>query len=217
MMPLFANPAGLWALLGVPAILAIHFAAAVARGGDQHVVSHRATRARQHAGRTLEKLRTSRQLWLQLLAVLMAAWLLAEPRWILAESAQTVVIVLDSSAAMEAFRAPALAAAEKEIDEDGRARGAHDVGRHDDGFAAATALSWRGARECGDGARALATRARTARSRAGVAAGARAHRRFRAHIVDHGLAGEGARGATRGGRGPGVGQCGVCGCERDAR
>jgi hypothetical protein len=118
MMPLFANPAGLWALLGVPAILAIHFLQQRSRAvvtSTWFLVEQLAPDSTR--GRTLERLRTSRQLWLQLLAVLLAAWLLAEPRWILAESAQTVVVVLDASAAMEAFRAPALAAAEKEINE----------------------------------------------------------------------------------------------------
>lgn len=117
-MPILGNPAGLWALLGVPAILAIHFLQQRSRAvvtSTWFLIEQLAPDSTR--GRTLETLRTSRQLWLQLLAVLMVAWLLAEPRWILAESAQTVVIVLDASAAMEAFRAPALAAAEKEIDE----------------------------------------------------------------------------------------------------
>ncbi|MBC7367218.1 MAG: BatA domain-containing protein, partial [Undibacterium sp.] len=116
MLPLFANPAALWALLGVPAILAIHFLQQRSRAvvtSTWFLIEQLAPDSTR--GRTLERLRTSRQLWLQLLAVLMAAWLLAEPRWILAESAQTVVIVLDASSAMEAFRAPAVAAAEKEI------------------------------------------------------------------------------------------------------
>jgi hypothetical protein len=52
---------------------------------------------------------------LQLLAVILAAWVLGEPRWIRAESAQTVVVVLDASASMDAFRTPALAAAEREL------------------------------------------------------------------------------------------------------
>jgi hypothetical protein len=38
-MPIFANPVGLWALLGLPVILAIHFpAAARPRRAHQHVV-----------------------------------------------------------------------------------------------------------------------------------------------------------------------------------
>jgi len=117
MMPLFANPAGLWALLGVPAILAIHFLqqrARVARTSTWFLIEKLAPDSVR--GRTWDRLRTSRTLWLQLLAVLVATWLLAEPRWVRAESAQTVVVVLDSSAGMGAFRREALAAAEREMD-----------------------------------------------------------------------------------------------------
>lgn len=116
MMPIFANPAGLWALLGVPVILAIHFLqqrARVARTSTWFLIEKLAPDSAR--GRTWDRIRSSRQLWLQLAAVLVAAWVLAEPRWVRAESAQTVVIVLDSSASLEAFRGPALAAAEREM------------------------------------------------------------------------------------------------------
>src|SRR5688572_24024645 len=116
MIPLFANPAGLWVLLGVPAILAIHFLqqrARVARTSTWFLIEKLAPDSAR--GRTWDRLRSSRALWFQLLAVIIAAWVLGEPRWIRAESAQTVVIVLDASASMEAFRAPALAAAEREL------------------------------------------------------------------------------------------------------
>lgn len=116
MMPIFANPAGLWALLAVPAILAIHFLqqrARIARTSTWFLIEKLAPDSAR--GRTLERLRSSRQLWLQLLAALLAAWVLAEPRWVQAESAQTVVIVLDASASMDAFRTPALAAVEREM------------------------------------------------------------------------------------------------------
>src|SRR3954470_10794669 len=116
MLPLFANPAGFWALLGVPAILAIHFLqqrARTARTSTWFLIEKLAPDSAR--GRTWDRLRTSRALWLQLLAVLVATWLLTEPRWVRPESAQTVVIVLDASASMEAFRAEALAAAEREM------------------------------------------------------------------------------------------------------
>ena len=117
MLPLFSNPAGLWALLGVPAILAIHFLQQRSRvvvTSTWFLIEKLAPDSTR--GRTWEQLRASRTLWLQLLAVLALAWLLAEPRWVRAESAQTVVLVLDDSASMAAFRAPALAAAEREFD-----------------------------------------------------------------------------------------------------
>lgn len=116
MLPLFANPAGFWILLGVPAILAIHFLqqrARVARTSTWFLIEKLAPDSAR--GRTWDRLRSSRTLWLQLLAVLLTAWVLAEPRWVRAESSQTVVIVLDASASMDAFRAPAIAAAEREL------------------------------------------------------------------------------------------------------
>ena len=116
MIPIFANPAGLWALLGVPVILAIHFLqqrARVARTSTWFLIEKLAPDSAR--GRTWDRLRSSRTLWLQLLAVLVAAWLLAEPRWVRAESAQTVVLVLDASAAMDAFRPEAIVAAEREM------------------------------------------------------------------------------------------------------
>ena len=115
-MPLFSNLAGFWALLGVPAILAIHFLqqrAKVARTSTWFLIEKLAPDSAR--GRTWERLRTSRTLWLQIAAVLVATWLLVAPRWVRAESAQTVVVVLDAAAAMEAFRAEAVAAAEREM------------------------------------------------------------------------------------------------------
>src|ERR1043165_3348306 len=105
MMPIFANPLGLWALLGLPVILAIHFLqqrARVARTSTWFLIEKLSPDSAR--GRTWDRIRSSRILWLQLASVLLAAWVLAEPRWVRAESAQTVVIVLDASASMEAFR-----------------------------------------------------------------------------------------------------------------
>lgn len=115
-MPIFANPWGLLALMGVPVILAIHFLqqrARVARTSTWFLIEKLSPDSAR--GRTWDRLRSSRQLWLQLLAVLLASWVLAEPRWVRAESAQTVAIVLDASASMEAFRTPAIAAVEREM------------------------------------------------------------------------------------------------------
>jgi hypothetical protein len=115
-MPIFANPAGLWALLGLPVILAIHFLqqrARVARTSTWFLIEKLSPDSAR--GRTWDRIRSSRILWLQLASIAIAAWVLAEPRWVRAESAQTVVIVLDASASMDAFRAPAVAAAEREM------------------------------------------------------------------------------------------------------
>ena len=72
------NPLGLLALLGLPAVLAVHF---LQRRARREVVStlflltplHRES----ESGRRWERLRTSWPLWLQLLAVLVLAWLMA--------------------------------------------------------------------------------------------------------------------------------------------
>jgi len=105
MLPEFANFAGFWALLGVPAILAIHFLQQRRRQltvSTLFLIEPLAPESRR--GRTWDRLRTSRALWLQLLAVLLATWVLVEPRWVLTESTQSVAVVLDSSASMGAFR-----------------------------------------------------------------------------------------------------------------
>ena len=115
-MPLFANPAGLWVLLGVPVIVAIHFLqqrAQVARTSTWFLIERLAPDSAR--GRTWDRLRASRTFWLQLAAVAVAAWVLGEPRWVRAESTQTVAVVLDASAAMGAFRPAAVAAAEREL------------------------------------------------------------------------------------------------------
>src|SRR5204863_6769636 len=106
MAPVFSNLAGFWVLLGVPIILAIHFLqqrARVVRTSRWFLIEKLAPDSAR--GRTWDRLRSSRTLWLQLLAVLLAAWVLGEPRWVRTESVQTVVIVFDASASMEAFRA----------------------------------------------------------------------------------------------------------------
>jgi len=102
---LFANPAGLWALLGIPAILLIHF---LQRESKRFPVStlflldHLDRESIK--GRRFDRLRHSVPLWLQLLGVLLLAWLLSEPRWTAGQSVQRVVLILDNSASMEAFR-----------------------------------------------------------------------------------------------------------------
>lgn len=55
-------------------------------------------------GMRFEKLRNSVPLWLQLLAALLLAWVLVEPRWIRQDSRQIVAVVLDSSVSMSAFK-----------------------------------------------------------------------------------------------------------------
>jgi hypothetical protein len=99
----FDNPSGLFALLGVPALLAIHALqsrARRARASTLFLLERLAPESR--GGRRLERLRSSLPLWLQLAAVLVLAWVLAAPRWVRDDSFRRVVVVLDSSLSMEA-------------------------------------------------------------------------------------------------------------------
>ena len=102
----FANPAGFWALLALPAVLAIHFLQRESRRVlTSTLFLFDALRPVSAQGRRLERLRHSVPLWLQIAAVLLLAWLLAEPRWLRPDSGQRIVVVLDSSVSMLAFRA----------------------------------------------------------------------------------------------------------------
>ncbi len=105
----FANPAGLFALLALPAIVAIHFLqqrSRTLRTSTLFLLDSLAPESR--GGKTWQQLRSSRALWLQLLAALLVAWVLSAPRWRRTDSAQTVVVVLDSGASMAPFREDAL-------------------------------------------------------------------------------------------------------------
>ena len=102
---ILANPIGLWALLGIPAILLIHFLQRESKrvpASTLFLLEHLDRESVK--GRRFDRLRNSVPLWLQLLGVILLAWLLAEPRWTSARSVQRVVLVLDDSASMEAFR-----------------------------------------------------------------------------------------------------------------
>ncbi len=105
-----ANPLGLLALLGIPAVLAIHF---LQRKAVELPVSTlfllERTRRDAASGRRLERIIPSIPLWMQLLAVLLLAWFLAEPRFQKSGSVQRIAIVLDSSASMGVFKEQAIA------------------------------------------------------------------------------------------------------------
>jgi hypothetical protein len=102
----FGNPLGFLALLGIPAVLAIHF---LQRRSRQLTVSTlfllQQLQREGEGGNRFERLRPSIPLWLQLLAVLILTWLLAEPRWMEKNSVQQIVAVLDGSASMSVSRA----------------------------------------------------------------------------------------------------------------
>jgi hypothetical protein len=99
-----ANPAGFWMLLGVPAVLAIHF---LQNRSPRVSVSTLFLLDRlaeeEHRGSAFDRLRQSAALWLQLLAVLLLTLLLVRPMPLRGDSVQSVVIVLDNSHSMRAF------------------------------------------------------------------------------------------------------------------
>jgi len=105
-----ANPLGLLALLGIPAVLAIHFLQlkSIELPVSTLFLLER-TRRDAASGRRLERIMPSIPLWMQLLAVLLLAWFLAEPRFQKAGSVQRIAIVLDSSASMGVFKDEAIA------------------------------------------------------------------------------------------------------------
>jgi Aerotolerance regulator N-terminal len=105
-----ANPLGLLALLGIPAVLAIHF---LQRKAVELPISTlfllERTQRDAVEGRRLERLIPSVPLWMQLLAVMLLTWLLAEPRFQKSGSVQRIAVVLDSSVSMGVFKNEAIA------------------------------------------------------------------------------------------------------------
>lgn len=104
-----ANPWGLLALAALPAIVGIHCLQERSRRvrASTLFLLERAA-PRPSGGIRLERFRNSLPFWMQLVAAAAVAWLLADPRWIRSDSRQTVAVVLDSSASMQAARAATL-------------------------------------------------------------------------------------------------------------
>ena len=123
----FANPWGLVALAAVPLLIAIHSL----RQRSRRVVTSTLFLL-EHAGPLptggirLARFRQALPFWMQLLASLALTWLLVEPRFIRADSRQTVAVVLDSSASMAAFRGPTIAALERVLQRLGAVAGHTD-------------------------------------------------------------------------------------------
>lgn len=101
----FANPAAVWGLLGLPAVLLIHFLQTRNRPREistLFLLDMLPEESRK--GAVMTRIRNSLQLWCQLLAVLFATLLLAQPMLTRPESVQSVALVLDSTVATRAFR-----------------------------------------------------------------------------------------------------------------
>lgn len=98
------NPLGLLALLGVPALLAIHLLRVRARRVRASTLFLLpVSEVVMEGGRRLERLRSTPLLWVQLAAVLLLTWILVEPRWLREDSTRRIVLVVDASASMSAF------------------------------------------------------------------------------------------------------------------
>ncbi|MBU6302912.1 MAG: BatA domain-containing protein [Verrucomicrobia bacterium] len=106
---ILGNPAGLWALTGLPAVLLIHL---LQRRSQVVTISTlfllQQIQRESSEGGKLDRIRSSVPLWLQLFMVLLLTWLLVQPRWLRSESVQPVAVVLDDSASMSAFRGEAV-------------------------------------------------------------------------------------------------------------
>jgi hypothetical protein len=101
----FGNPLGFLALLGIPAVLAIHFLQQKSQRLPITTLFLLEQMSRESiTGSRFERIRNSVPLWLQLLMVLALAWLITEPRWLRKDSVQRIAIVLDSSASMSVFK-----------------------------------------------------------------------------------------------------------------
>ena len=110
---MLANTWGLWALLGLPVVVAIHFLQRRNRRVPATTLFLLEQMKREsRTGNRFERLRTSIPFWLQLLMVLLITWLLVQPRWLKNDAVQRIAIVMDASASMQAFREPALRAAD---------------------------------------------------------------------------------------------------------
>ncbi len=99
------NPWGLLGLLGIPALLAIHFLQrrSVVIPASTLFLLDQLQRESQ-GGRRVERLLPSVPLWLQLLGVLFLTWLLTDPRLLEKTSVQRIAVVLDGSASMTVAR-----------------------------------------------------------------------------------------------------------------
>jgi hypothetical protein len=106
----FANPAGFFALLAVPALVAIHCLREKARkfpASTLFLLPHAALASPR--GTAWHRLQNSLAFWLQLLALLLLCWILLQPRWLSLGSWRQVTLLLDDSASMRACQKRVLA------------------------------------------------------------------------------------------------------------
>jgi Aerotolerance regulator N-terminal len=100
-----ANPWALLALLAVPTLAAIYFLQRKSRVVLTSTLFLLEPAWQESvAGRRFERFRNAAPFWLQLLAVLLLAWVLVGPRYVRNDSVLRVAVVLDSSVSMQASR-----------------------------------------------------------------------------------------------------------------
>lgn len=106
MQLIFANPAGWWGLLMLPALVLIH---SLHLNRQPQIISTlflvRSQSNERRGGRTFVFWKHSVTFWLQVLVALLITWLLLQPRWISPQASQRIAIVLDSSVSMSAYTA----------------------------------------------------------------------------------------------------------------
>lgn len=113
---ILTNPLGLLALLGIPAVLLIHFLQRQARVIPVSTLFLlEQTQRESTSGRRFDRLTNSVPLWLQLLMVFLLTWLLVEPRYPKPTSTQQIAIVVDSSASMSVFKEKLISTLDSEI------------------------------------------------------------------------------------------------------
>ena len=113
---LLANPWGLLALAAVPTLIVIHSLRQSSRRiptSTLFLLEHAGPEP--VGGLRIDSFRQTLPFWMQLLATLAVTWLLVEPRFIRADSRQTVAVVLDSSASMLPFRTGTIATLERRL------------------------------------------------------------------------------------------------------
>ncbi len=116
MLPHFSNPTALWALLSIPAIIAIHFLRYKAKKQiTATLFLLQAMAPEDTGGRALDRLLVSRAFWLQIAAAILLTWVMLSPVFPREHAGQTVVFVLDESADMAPFRADAISAVERDM------------------------------------------------------------------------------------------------------
>ena len=116
MQMILGNPWGLLALAGLPAVLAIHMLQRKPRRQRSSTLFLLAAAAPKNSGGpTLDRLRRSLSLWLNLLAVLLLSAVLAQPRILTERPVLRGILVLDSSVSMQASRQEVRKALEKRL------------------------------------------------------------------------------------------------------